>query len=86
MQRYKVILIIATAVVAAFIAGRTFGDPVNPPQPVTLIIHTKYETRTVRAVYVDLNFDSGAVVLEYSSDRIFCDSFSGGDQCYLVLP
>lgn len=86
MQRYKVILILAAAVVAAFVAGRTFGEPVNPPQPVTLKVHTRYETRTVQALYVDLNFTGAGVVLEYASDRLFCDSFSGSAQCYLVLP
>ncbi len=86
MKRYKVILILAGAIVAAFIAGRTFGEPVSPPQPVTLTVHTKYETRTVRAKYVDMTFDNGTVQLEYSSDRIFCDSFVPGTGCYLVLP
>ena len=86
MKRYKAILILAASVLAAFVAGRTFGDPVSPPQPVTLIVHTRYETRTVHAAYVDLNFDGGAVVLEYSSDRLLCDSFDGSASCYLVLP
>ncbi len=86
MKRYKAILILTGAVAVAFAAGRTLGAPVAPPQPVTLTIHTKYETRTVRAKYVDMSFENGTVQLEYSSDRIFCADFSASNQCWEILP
>ncbi len=86
MKRYKVLTIFASIGAASFVGGRIFGAPVQPPQPVTITVHTRAETRVVHASYVDMSFEGGAVQLEYSTDRIFCNPFESKWGCYLVLP